>query len=203
MHAEVRSVSSLEELQDAQALLRALFPHTERGWRGPAFFAERHPAEAALQVVAVVPGRGIVGAALGHRQGDSVTLAGIGLEPDARGAGLGARLLAAFEEGARGLGATSINLGTVDASANFYVRFGYEPALMVQFVEDRPDRERLVEWTLREGPLAGLSCTRGGFRGVPQIFARLSAMDFALKARVEREAPGCVAGFMMAKPLCP
>jgi hypothetical protein len=38
---------------------------------------------------------------------------------------------------------------------------------------------------------------------VPQLFARLSAVDFALKARVEREVPGCAAGFMMAKRLRP
>ena len=38
---------------------------------------------------------------------------------------------------------------------------------------------------------------------MPQTFARLPAVDFALKARAEREAPGCVAGFTMAKRLRP
>jgi GNAT superfamily N-acetyltransferase len=54
-----------------------------------------------------------------------VTLPVIGLEPGARGRGLGRRLMAAFELGAIRLGAAAISLGAGDDVGGFYRRLGY------------------------------------------------------------------------------
>ena len=62
----------------------------------------------------------IIGGALGFRS----TLRIIGLEPSARGKGLGRRLLQTFELAAMRRGVRTISLGA-DEAKGFYLRMGY------------------------------------------------------------------------------
>src|SRR5437870_9702691 len=107
----VRPVASPEELAAAcDAAGAQLAPPLTRADRRCRELLARFPEDRSLMVVAERAGR-IVGAALGFRKGDGVTLRVIGVEPGVRGQGLGRRLMAAFELATIRLGATAISLG--------------------------------------------------------------------------------------------
>jgi GNAT superfamily N-acetyltransferase len=84
---------------------------------------DRFPEDQPLMRAAEDAGR-IVGAALGFRTSAGATLRVIGVEPDARGPGLGRRLTAAFELAAIRLGATATSLGAGDEVVGFCRRLG-------------------------------------------------------------------------------
>jgi GNAT superfamily N-acetyltransferase len=91
--------------------------------------ARRFPDDRPLMLVAEHQGR-IVGGGLGFRQlrhgAPGVTLRIIGLEPSARGHGLGRRLMQRLELAAVLLAAPAINLDAASAAArNVYERMGY------------------------------------------------------------------------------
>ncbi|HEY3186851.1 MAG TPA: GNAT family N-acetyltransferase [Solirubrobacteraceae bacterium] len=121
----VRPVTSPEELAAAfDAAGAQLTPPLTRADRRCRELLARIPEDRSLMLVAEHRGR-IVGAALGFRKGDGVTLRVIGVEPSVRGQGLGRRLMAAFELAAIRLGATAISLGADADVAGFYCRLGY------------------------------------------------------------------------------
>ena len=126
----LRPVTSLLELTEAFDLIAAQITppvtHADRRFRE---LARRFPEDRALMLVAEDQGR-IVGGALAFRKvsqgGSGVTLRIIGLEPSARGHGLGRRLMQALELEAGRLGAPAINLGGASGSIKgFYARLGY------------------------------------------------------------------------------
>jgi len=91
--------------------------------------ARRFPEDRALMLVVQEKSR-IVGGALSFRKlrkgGSGITLRIIGLEPSARGLGLGRRLTEAVELAAIRIGASGINLGGASAEIKgFYNHLGY------------------------------------------------------------------------------
>jgi GNAT superfamily N-acetyltransferase len=126
----LRPVTSLLEVTEAFDLIAAQITppvtHADRRFRE---LARRFPEDRALMLVSEDQGR-IVGGALAFRKvsqgGSGVTLRIIGLEPSARGHGLGRRLMQALELEAGRLGAPAINLGGASGSIKgFYARLGY------------------------------------------------------------------------------
>jgi len=123
--AAIRPVDSPGELAAAFDLAAAQFAEpVTRADRRCRELLDRFADDRPLMLVAEEDGR-VVGAALGFRKGDGVTLRVVGLEPAARGRGLGRRLLAAFELAAIKLGAASISLGAGEDVVGFYRRLGY------------------------------------------------------------------------------
>ena len=110
----LRPVASLQELTEVFDLITAQITppvtHTDRRFRD---LARRFPEDRMLMLVAEDSGR-IVGGALAFKSandgGSGVTLRVIGLEPSARGQGLGRRLMQTLELQASRLGAPAINL---------------------------------------------------------------------------------------------
>jgi hypothetical protein len=81
----IQPVASPEELGEAFDVAAAQFPDpATRADRRCRELLDRFPADRSLMLVAEHDGR-IVGAALGFRKGDGVTLRVIGLQPGARG----------------------------------------------------------------------------------------------------------------------
>jgi GNAT superfamily N-acetyltransferase len=121
----IRPVASPDELAEAfdvaGAQLAPPLTHADRRCRE---LVDRFAEDQPLMLVAAQEGR-IVGAALGFRKADGVTLRIIGLEPDVRGQGLGRRLMTAFELAAIRPGATAISLGAGGPETGFYRRLGY------------------------------------------------------------------------------
>ena len=126
----LRPVRSLLELTEVFDLIGAQMTppitHTDRRFHD---LARRFPEDRTLMLVVEDQGR-IVGGALAFRKvrrgGSGVTLRMIGLEPGARGHGLGRRLMQTLELQASRLGAPAITLGGARAEIKgFYVRLGY------------------------------------------------------------------------------
>jgi GNAT superfamily N-acetyltransferase len=193
---DVRAVRSEEELRDAMAFVSRIFPRRPDTWRDDGFFLRRFPEEADLMVVAIAAHR-IVGAALAHRNGPSgAIVAAVAIDAAARRQGLGRRLLECVEHNARRLGIDGLALGSVDESAEFYVRCGWTPRLLLQFdgpaaacSRDRA-RERFADYPLADGQ----------WRDVLQLFVQTGTVDFALYERVA-DLPGANASYMMTKRL--
>ena len=111
----LRPVTSVLELTEAFDLIAAqMTPRITHADRRVHDLARRFPEDRPLMLVAEHRGR-IVGGALAFRKvsqgGSGVTLRMIGLEPSARGQGLGRRLMRRLELEATRLGASAINLG--------------------------------------------------------------------------------------------
>jgi GNAT superfamily N-acetyltransferase len=126
----LRPVTSVLELSEAFDLIAAQMTpritHTDRRFHD---LARRFPEDRTLMLVAEDQDR-IVGGALAFRKvsqdGSGVTLRMLGLEPSARGQGLGRRLVQRLELEASRLGAPAINLGGAGKSIKgFYARLGY------------------------------------------------------------------------------
>lgn len=111
----------------------------------------------------------IVGGALGFES----TLRIIGLEPSARGKGLGRRLVQTIEIAAMRLGVTTISLATEDAKG-FYLSMGYHRKTALQKELPLPGRvrDRLL---LRLEPIvgdleAGVVLKTDQFGQIPPLF---------------------------------
>jgi GNAT superfamily N-acetyltransferase len=195
--AEVRPAATPAEVRMAYGLAQAEFPaQTAQGPRSADFYAERHPSESDMQIVAVAEGR-IVGCALASTHGRSATVGEVVVVPDRRGQGIGRRLLAELERRGRIRGLESLVLGSVDESVNFYVRAGYETILMIQTLEDGDLLERVLT-----GPLAGTAAEKRHHPGWGwQAFLKLPAPDVGLQRACA--SLGAHAGWVMSKPLGP
>ncbi len=116
----LRQVASVEELREAFAVIGAQFtPPLPREDRRFDDLVRRYPQDRRLMLVVEREGR-IVGGALGFGS----TLRLLGLEPSARGKGLGRRLVQTFEVAAMRCGVRTISLGA-DEAKGFYLRLGY------------------------------------------------------------------------------
>jgi GNAT superfamily N-acetyltransferase len=126
----LRPVTSVLELTEAFDLIAAqMTPRITHADRRVHDLARRFPEDRPLMLVAEHQGR-IVGGALAFRKvsqgGSGVTLRMIGLEPSARGQGLGRRLMQRLELEATRLGASAINLGGASGEIKgFYTHLGY------------------------------------------------------------------------------
>ena len=121
----VRPIASLDELADVFDAIGAQLPrqltHSDRRF---ADLARRFPEDRLLMLVAERDGCILGGALAFRRDTTGVTLRVIGLDPDARGAGIGRRLVEEIEREASRLGVRLISLGA-DEAAGFYERLGY------------------------------------------------------------------------------
>jgi GNAT superfamily N-acetyltransferase len=177
----VRSVAELAEVFDLiAAQITPSVTHTDRRFLD---LARRFPEDRALMLVAEHNGR-IVGGALAFRnggeRGPSVTLRILGLEPGARGHGLGRRLMQALELQASSLGAPAITLGGASGDIKgFYVRLGYAGrGTMLSKALPLPGR-------FLEARLGRLQGTAGDL-----IVSRDTRIDDRAAPRAERGRPG-------------
>ena len=129
-HRVIQEVASLAELATAFDVIAGQMSqsvtHDDRRFHD---LAQRFPEDHALMLVVLDQSR-IVGGALAFKKvrkgGSGITLRIIGLEPNARGLGLGRRLMEAVELAAISIGASGINLGRASADIKgFYSRMGY------------------------------------------------------------------------------
>lgn len=196
----IRPVRSREELGAAWDLIGAQFaPRLTREDVRLKDLVARFDLDRSLMLVAEDAG-GLVGGALAFRtSARSATLRIIGLREDVRGQGLGRRLVEAVEDAASRLGIETINLGA-DEAIGFYVKLGYRAVLMLSWTRDPAAADAQIA-RLTFGCLAGFDVTRAAYDGTPQLFVALPRPDEALARRATREAPGCVAGFVLTKLL--
>jgi hypothetical protein len=138
----------------------------------------------------------ITGVALGHVDGDGLgTVDHLAVAAAVRGRGLGRRLLAALESGARSLGVRQLTLGSIDGAVGFYERCGYQGRLLLQFVP--PARRDEV------APLfAGFALLETQWQDVPQLWVQTPRVDFTLADRVTGR-DGVHAQWVMDKDLNP
>jgi GNAT superfamily N-acetyltransferase len=118
----IRPVQTAAELAAVFDVMGAQFePARTRDHRGFNELAGLFPERRALMLLAEDDGRIVGGAHVGPRG----TLA-IALVPEARGQGLGTRLVLRLEEAATWLGLPAINVGGVtDRTRGLYLRLGY------------------------------------------------------------------------------
>lgn len=104
-----------------------------------------------------VEGDEVVGVCTGRPSGErDVSLAGIGLEPDRRGEGIGTRLLERFEDNARAIGVERISVASAGGRVDdFYVDNGFRPEKILVMnpaagPADYADVDFDVEWDRNE-----------------------------------------------------
>lgn len=113
-----------ERLDELVRLERRVFP--EEAWTEPMLRGHLRRVDG----LALGAGAPLSGVALGWVAGDLGELMRIGVQPEARGSGLGARLLGAFHERAAALGARELWLevrADNAAAIRLYERFDYRP----------------------------------------------------------------------------
>jgi predicted N-acetyltransferase YhbS len=117
----IRRVASIRELEEAFDLLGAQFtpPFTSRD-RTFDDLLRHYPEDRPLMLVAEQEGQ-VVGGVMGFCS----TLRIIALLPEARGKGLGRRLLQTYEVGAMQRGVRTISLGADEKEKGFYAHMGY------------------------------------------------------------------------------
>jgi hypothetical protein len=141
-------------------------------------------------------GQEIAGVVLGHVEGGGLgTVDQLAVAAAVRGRGLGRRLLAALESGARSLGVRELTLGSVDGAVGFYERCGYQGRLLLQFAP--PARRDEIAPLFADFALLEEQC-----QGVPQLWVQTPAVDFALADRV-RGRDGVHAQWVMSRDLDP
>jgi predicted N-acetyltransferase YhbS len=140
----IRRVTSIEELKEAFDILGAQFtPPFANDDRAFAGLLDHYPQDRQLMLVAEKDGQ-IVGGALGFGS----TLRIIALKPEARGKGLGRRLIQTFEVGAMRRGVQMISLGAVEHAKGFYQRMGYRGKSSMH--KDLPLPGRVLELRLQK-----------------------------------------------------
>ncbi len=134
----IRRVKSLEELREALGVLGAQFsPPIQQEDRRFQELIQAFPMDRSRMLIVLKDGR-IVGGALGFKS----TLRVISLEAEARGKGLGRRLLQTFEIAAMQHGLSGVVLGTGETAKGFYLRMGYRGKSMMQKEFPLPGRVR-------------------------------------------------------------
>jgi len=140
----IRHVSSLDELAEAYDILGAQFdPPTTHLDRLFSDLRRCYPDDRRLMLVAEKDGR-IVGGVMGFES----TLRIIALEPEARGKGLGRRLIETYEVCAMGRGVQMISLGAIEGAKGFYHRVGYRGKSSMH--KELPLPGRVREWRLKK-----------------------------------------------------
>lgn len=184
-----------EELDLACGFLLRIFPSPDPGWPGPRLLRERLAGQSPV-MLAAMRGQEIAGVVLGHVEGGGLgTVDQLAVAAAVRGRGLGRRLLAALESGARSLGVRQLTLGSVDGAVGFYERCGYQGRLLLQFVP--PARRDEV------APLfADFALLETQWQDVPQLWVQTPAVDFTLTDRI-RSQDGVHAQWVMDRDLEP
>jgi predicted N-acetyltransferase YhbS len=140
----IRRVASIEELKETFGVLGAQFaPPVANDDRVFTDLLDHYPQDRQLMLVAEKDGR-IVGGALGFGN----TLRVVALKPEARGKGLGRRLIQTFEVGAMRHGVRTISLGAVEHAKGFYERMGYRGKSSMH--KELPLPGRVLELRLRK-----------------------------------------------------
>ncbi len=173
----IRQIRTPEELDLACRFLLRIFSSRDPGWPGVRFCRERLAGQSPV-MLAAKRGQEIAGVALGHVDGGGLgTVDHLAVAAAVRGRGLGRRLLAALESGARSLGVRELTLGSVDGAVGFYERCGYQGRLLLQFVA--PARRDDI------APLfADFAFLETQWQDVPQLWVQTPAVDFTLADRV-------------------
>ena len=189
----IGQIRTPQELDLACRFLLRVFPSLEPGWPGPRFFRERLAGESPVMLAARREEE-TAGVVLGHVEGGGLgTVDQLAVASAARGRGLGRRLLAALESGARSLGVRELTLGSVDGAVGFYERCGYQGRLLLQFIP--PARRDEI------APLfAGFALLETQWQGIPQLWVQTPAVDFTLADRV-RGRDGVHAQWVMSRDL--
>lgn len=189
----IGQIRTPQELDLACRFLLRVFPSLEPGWPGPRFFRERLAGQSPV-MLAARRGEETAGVVLGHVEGGGLgTVDQLAVASAARGRGLGRRLLAALESGARSLGVRELTLGSVDGAVGFYERCGYQGRLLLQFIP--PARRDEI------APLfAGFALLETQWQGIPQLWVQTPAVDFTLADRV-RGRDGVHAQWVMSRDL--
>jgi GNAT superfamily N-acetyltransferase len=182
-----------EDLDLARRFLQRMFPSQEAGRPGPGLSRERLASGSPMMLAARRDGE-IAGVALGQVEGGGLgTVDQLAVAADARGTGLGRRLLAALESGALSLGVRQLTLGSVDDAVGFYQRCGYRARLLLQFVPPaRRDEIALL--------FDGYALLETQWQDVPQLWVQTPGVDPALADRV-RGRDGVYAQWVMDKDL--
>ena len=189
----IGQIRTPQELDLACRFLLRIFPSLEPGWPGPRFFRERLAGQSPV-MLAARRGEETAGVVLGHVEGGGLgTVDQLAVASAARGRGLGRRLLAALESGARSLGVRELTLGSVDGAVGFYERCGYQGRLLLQFIP--PARRDEI------APLfADFALLETQWQGIPQLWVQTPAVDFTLADRV-RGRDGVHAQWVMSRDL--
>lgn len=131
----MREVASIDELREAFAVIGTQFaPPIPRGDRRLDDLVQNYPQDRSMMLIAERDGQ-IIGGALGFKS----TLRIIGLDPPARGKGLGRRLMQMFEIAAMRRGICAISLGA-DKANGFFIRLGYHGKSSLHKELPRPSR---------------------------------------------------------------
>ena len=166
----IRRVASIEELEETFDILEAQFtPPVADDDRAFTDLLDYYPQDRQLMLVVEQDGQ-IVGGALGF--GDILRV--IALKPEARGKGLGRRLIQTFEVGAMRHGVRTISLGAAERAKGFYERMGYRGKSSMH--KDLPLPGRVLELRLQKlealiGDLeAGQSVQTDETGNIPSLF---------------------------------
>lgn len=140
---DVRPARDADEVEQALALRERVFV----GEQGVDPAADRDGLDdQALQFVAVEDGQ-VLGTCRVLIRGGVARLGRLAVEPDARGRGIGARLLDVAERGAADAGATLVRLHAQAAAVSLYARGGYTEV-------GEPFVEEGIDHVTMERPLA-------------------------------------------------
>ena len=152
----VRSITSIDELVRVHQVISAQFPpRRSAASHGLEDLTARFDHDRTLMLLAESAGE-IAGGALAFRAGGTVKVDVIALRPEARGLGVGRRLMETIEREAIRLGARAIYLGGASAqNRGFYWRLGFagRRSLMQKALPSaaRASEDSLVE-TQSDGP---------------------------------------------------
>jgi GNAT superfamily N-acetyltransferase len=194
---EVRQATSVAEVMIAIDVLDRIFDAHE-GWAASRDRSiKSYRADPALLVVALDDARVVGAVAVGPGGGG---INAIGVNSAYRGQGIARRLLGEAEQTLRQRGTHTVGLGSVDDAVGFYLSCGYVPQLLVQFRPEADSPQRTVQ-ELLAGQLRDHEVLRTEFRGSPQLWVQVDAVDFAFKSRIEAVATGTVAQYVMNKAL--
>lgn len=197
----VGPVRSVAEIEAAWSFVLEVFPHVARPDmpRTVAYYVERFPTEADLQILAEDGGE-IVGTTLGSMEGDHTLVREVAVRDGHRGAGLGTRLMHALEDAARTRGSTGLVLGAVDDAVGFYIGCGFTPIVFVQITG--AGAMAIADRAVAEPPLRDLSIAqRWDQPEWVRLFIPVERPDLDLVHRVAAAVPQSHVGFVMTKDM--
>ncbi len=173
----IGQIRTPQELDLACGFLLRILPSQKPGGPGPGLLSDRLADQSPIMLAAKREEE-IAGVVLGHVEGGGLgTVDQLAVAAAVRGMGLGRRLLAALESGARSLGVRQLTLGSVDGAVGFYERSGYRGRLLLQFTP--PARRDEV------APLfADFALVQAQWQDIPQLWVQTPEVDFTLTDRV-------------------